>query len=189
MAKKSIVKGANFERYVAEKLSLWASKGQDKYVFHRRSGSGGAKRDKIGSTDFTGDIYADKELGRSLTNIISFELKFYQELTGDVFYLATGKITNKIRSFILQAEDDAKIHNRKFFLILKANLRPSIVITNCGDSIIPFFAYYDICFGEMHTVDKNRQRFSYLAFNFDDLLETDYKRAVNFLTYGNKNKA
>lgn len=177
MAQKSIAKGSAFEREVAKKLSLWVTNGEDKYVFCRRSGSGGAQRDKQGFTNFTGDIFADKAIGKKLTDAISFELKFYKNLDGDVFNLLTGRISKQMQSFIEQAQTDSAIHNRKFFLIVKANNRQAFILTDFVKGLKSLNKKCNISYSVLF-VERNKE---YLIFNFNDLFIIDYCKFVNLI--------
>ena len=123
-------KGSGFEREVAKQLSLWSSNNKDAFIFSRRSGSGGAARDITGSTGSGGDIFADKQAGKWLTNHTVFELKFYQDLKGDLWnYLADGK-GGKLEEFIKQSKSSAKPYNRTWTLIFKCNRYAAFVLTD-----------------------------------------------------------
>lgn len=135
--KNPSAKGSQFERDIAKRFSLWVSNGKDPYIYARRQGSGGQVRDKTGGSLKGGDITCEKAVGEWLTNHISFELKFYKDLTGDLWNHFAGK-NNKIDSFIDQAESDAKIYNKNWMLIMKCNHREIL----CVSDSIPLACWY-----------------------------------------------
>ena len=156
-------KGNSYERDVAKKLSLWVSKGKDPHIFARRSGSGGAFRDKSGSTGITGDIFADKPEGKFFTDKFNIECKFYRDLTNDLWKMVLCK-PNKIYEFIEQAKEEAELHNRRYLLIVKSNRIGEVIFTDnalfagmVGNASL--FPYKD---GE-----------KIYAISFDDLLKTE----------------
>jgi hypothetical protein len=126
---KSHNKGSAFERDVSKLLSNWISNNQDAHIFCRRSGSGGAARDKKGLSGTGGDIYADKGIGEWLTNHTLFELKFYADLKGDLWNFMAGK-NSKIDEFMFQAEESSEPYGRTWTLILKSNRMEILCITN-----------------------------------------------------------
>ena len=123
-------KGGNFERELGAKFSLWWTNGEDKFVFSRRAGSGGAKRDKTGKSDSSGDLTADKPIGAALMNRYSVEAKFYGDLTGQLWNLIAKKPAKQLEDFWKQATDSAKPYNRFSLLILRCNSREPLVITD-----------------------------------------------------------
>lgn len=129
MGKKSSEKGATYERQLAQRISLWWSEGQDKYIFARRSGSGGALRDLSGNSGSGGDIFADKPDGERLMNNFTFEAKFYRDLTPDLWNFMASD-SKKLSDFIDQAEEAAIPLNTAWGLIMKTNRKKEIFMTN-----------------------------------------------------------
>lgn len=130
MGKKSITKGSSFERQIARDLSLWIDP-NDKYIFARRAGSGGAFRDKKGFTGSGGDIFSDKPQGKWLDSLVVIELKFYADLLSNFwgFFGTKGKI---IQDFISQAREASNPYpDRGWLLIMKCNRYEALFITNC----------------------------------------------------------
>ena len=122
-------KGSAFEREIAKSLSLWISNGKDGYIFARRSGSGGAMRDKTGNSGSGGDIFAEKHEGEWFTNHLSLELKFYKDLTKELWRYLANK-PSKIAQFIGQAKGDADVYGKHFLLVAKCNYHDSLAITD-----------------------------------------------------------
>ena len=123
-------KGSAFERDVAKQLSLAVTNGSDAFIFARRSGSGGAGRDKSGASGITGDIFADKPEGNPLTDQVSIECKFYKDLTRGLWNYISGK-PSKVDEFIAQAKEDGDVGKKSWMLIMKCNNMSVIVITDC----------------------------------------------------------
>lgn len=123
-------KGGAWEREFAKRLSLWWTCDKDPHVFARRSGSGGAGRDKSGSSGHAGDIFADKPEGKLFTDEFSVELKFYGDLTGALWALFVHDETKQLRDFWEQARNAAEAYGRGTMLILKTNGRDPIMITD-----------------------------------------------------------
>jgi len=128
---KSSAKGAGFERDVARRLSLWWTDGEDAFVFARRSGSGGAPRDKGGASSAAGDIFADKPEGKILMEHYAFELKFYQDLRTDLWRHLAGE-DSKFSRFEAQASEAAAPYDRRWVMVAKCNRMPELVFTDCA---------------------------------------------------------
>ena len=122
-------KGSSFERSTAKQLSMWVSEDADKWIFSRRSGSGGAARDRMGYTNSGGDIFADKTSGKDLTDHITFELKFYRNLTPELWKFLSDK-KSIFDKFIKQAKESADVYNREWALIFKCNFRETFLLTS-----------------------------------------------------------
>ena len=92
-----MAKGSSFEREVCKRLSLWWTDGQDDSCFWRTSNSGGratARRRRGKKTRaHCGDLCAVDEVGKPLTDLITFELKRgYSRLSiQDLLDLPPGK--------------------------------------------------------------------------------------------------
>ena len=124
------MKGADFERLIARELSLWLSEGDDPYVFSRRPLSGGSVRDKTGKSLSSGDIFADKPLGRCLTDKISFELKTVRDLYLPLWRHLDGSSHKVIRDFIAQSEEAAAPYDRYWAVIMKTLRCKPLFLTN-----------------------------------------------------------
>ena len=126
---KSQDKGSSFERIIARRLSEWVSNGIDSHIFARRSGSGGAPRDKRGFSGAAGDIFADKIIGKWLTDHTSFELKCYGDLLGPFWNTLAGN-TSIFDSFVYQAKESAEPYGRTWSLVFKSSRKEIMVFTN-----------------------------------------------------------
>jgi len=125
-----IAKGSKFERDLAKDLSLWWTRGEDQYVFTRRGGSGGALRDRQGKSSASGDLAADKEVGKHFLNLYSIEAKFYADLSPQFWKLIHGEGAKTLTDFWLQARNAANPYKRHALLILKSNGKKPLCITN-----------------------------------------------------------
>ncbi len=131
-AKPSISKkGSQWERDFAKQLSKWWSDGKDEYIFSRRSGSGGSKRDQNGWSEASGDIHLDKPEGMPLISTFSFECKFIQDFTANYWKAFTGQVDRELLAFWQQTVNSAAPYPlRKLMLVIKTNNRKPICITN-----------------------------------------------------------
>lgn len=123
-------KGSQFERDIAEQLSLWATGGDRGDIFWRSSMSGGRatvarKRGKLLQTQ-TGDLSAIHSLGEPLLNRFYIELKFYRDLN------YTGLITGKgyLVEFWNNTVTEANCYNKHPMLIAKQNRLPAMTFLN-----------------------------------------------------------
>ena len=123
------LKGANFERQIAKRFSLWLSNGEDKFLVMRRPGSGGSFRDKSGATKKGGDITSDNPKVDWFFDKICVELKFYKELQNPLWSYLTGK-SSIIDKFLEQAIEAAKVDNKFWMLIVKTNFKDALLFTN-----------------------------------------------------------
>lgn len=163
-------KGSDFERQVSKALSLWVSENADPFVFARRSGSGGAGRDKAGGTNHGGDIFADKPAGLFLTDATCFELKFYADLTSELWrLLACDK--SQLREFIRQAKESADVYNRSWTLVFKCNRRETLVLST--------FDGFKYLIKDVHTISTGSE-LAYL-FPFERLIETPVEKFREYL--------
>lgn len=125
-----VAKGRRNEAGFAKELSLWWSRGEDDCVFSHRAGSGGRFRDKIGTSSHSGDIQAEKEIGRPFTEKYSIELKSVKDATGDIWSLICHNTTKTLGEFWAQCTEAAEPYSRLSILVIRTNQRPPIVITN-----------------------------------------------------------
>lgn len=123
-------KGTSWEREFGKELSKWWSGGKDPNVFTNRSGSGGRKRDKQGDSGHSGDIYADKIEGLPFTERYSMELKFYGDLSPCLWALFSRESTKQLDEFWEQAVTAAEPYNRFVLLVLRANGRKPLIVTD-----------------------------------------------------------
>jgi len=136
--RKSKEKGAEFERTVCTKLSLWVSDYTREDVFWRSAMSGGRATIKIKKNRgrkfdaHAGDVAATHELGHLLITLFIVECKAWKEMqlghpiTGDGGFLE--KVW--IRTY------DQCSASRQPFLVLKQNYRQIIVVTSMVGSDI-----------------------------------------------------
>jgi len=152
-------KGRQWEVQAAEDLSLWISGGKDSHVFTKRGGSGGARRDKRGFSGCCGDLQSDKPIGDPFLNAYCIELKFYEDLTDELWRFFTGQKTPTLSSFWRQVCKAVKPYKkRKPLLIVKINNRRPICFVG-GDKL---------CANSYHgLLDDDRV----WCFQFDNFLE------------------
>lgn len=136
-------KGRKWESDAAEELSLWISEGKDPHVFTKRGGSGGAGRDKRGFSGCCSDLQSDKTIGDALLNLYCIELKFYEDLTDELWRFFTGQKTPTLSSFWQQVCKAAKPYTkRQPLLIVKINNRRPLCFTTdralCANSYYGF---------------------------------------------------
>jgi hypothetical protein len=134
-------KGANFEREICKRISLWLTNGERDDCLWRSAMSGGratVQMRKGNSIRQCGDIAAVSEEGIAFTNQWYVEIKHYKDLQlGSFFLCGTGNLFNFWRICVREA----KKYNRDPMLIAKQNARPTIVITRpdaLASSTLPF---------------------------------------------------
>ena len=163
-------KGSAFERKIAKALSLWVDP-NDAHIFARRSGSGGARRDKSGDSGHAGDIFADKAAGHELLDFLTFELKFYKDLSGDLWHWLAGE-PSKIWKFIHQAKESAEPYDRYWAVIIKSNRRETLMLTN-------FNGIRKHIFNNIIARDNHKSCITLI--NFDDFIKTDSYKVIDEL--------
>lgn len=123
-------KGAEFERQICKKLSLWVSEGKNEDCYWRSAMSGGrstvahTKGKKLGAQ--AGDISCIHPLGQPTAELFFFEAKFYRDL--ELLGLLKGK--GKLVNFWKEAKKQAKNYGKIPFLIAKQNRIPTFVCLN-----------------------------------------------------------
>lgn len=128
-------KGAEFERFVCKKLSLWITNGRKDDVFWRSAMSGG--RATIGRgrsqkrSNQVGDISAIGKEGIEFLNTFMVECKNYKDLNLASFLF---KHSGKLFEFWEVAKKLAKKHDRIPLLICKQNLIPPFAMTTARGS-------------------------------------------------------
>ena len=175
-------KGSQFERDFAKELGQWTC--ADAYMFARRSGSGGAMRDKDGKSGHTGDIHTDKKWTKKIPNPLdhySVELKFYKSMPNMLAHIFNNKSDAKLDSFMEQAISDAKICNKKPMLAVKRNLLGTIIFipieTYISRAIINLLRTADITAGVYNWEDN-----VFIFVSWDSLKEIPYKEIVRLST-------
>ena len=129
--KSTIVrKGSQWEREFAKQLSLWFTDGKDGFVFERRSGSGGSQRDKNLDSGEAGDIFAVKPEGKLLTDKLVFELKFYRDLTPDLWAILSGERSKRISDWWEKLKKESDLNGKKACLVLRTNRKRPVMLTN-----------------------------------------------------------
>lgn len=127
-------KGANFERDICKKLSLWISKGEREDLFWRSAMSGGratvgAKKGKD-LRHQAGDITAVHPSGHVLTDKFYIECKHYRDLQLDKFVVCG---LGRLAKFWETTREEALQHGRRPMLIAKQNNMPTIVLVEGGN--------------------------------------------------------
>lgn len=125
-------KGAAFERFVSERLSLWVSRRKKRDLFWRSAMSGGrattAKKEGAILEHQAGDICAVHPLGHVLTGQFYIECKFVKDLRLDLFLFGRGALAG----YWDVARREADSYMRKPMLIAKQNRGAVLVILRRG---------------------------------------------------------
>lgn len=126
-------KGADYERSVCQRLSLWVSNMTRTDCFWRAAMSGGRatlKAQRKGGAKFdahAGDISATHELGHCLTNLFDIECKFYKWFNLEaLFFGHRGEILPIWEKLV----EEARGFNKAPLLIAKQNRSGEIVCTD-----------------------------------------------------------
>ena len=123
------LKGAQFERTICRRLSLWVSDFQHKDVFWRSAMSGGRSTlaERAGrhgeATSMAGDLSATHPKGHALLALFTVECKFYKDLHFSQFIFSN---TGPLAVFWKQAKRNCA-KNREPLLILKQNFQRELV--------------------------------------------------------------
>jgi len=130
MGRMSKQKGAAFERWVCQQLSLWVSHGKRRDLFWRSAMSGGratlgARKGQKHRTQ-CGDISAISPEGAALTTVFMVECKCYRSLDLHKMVYGKGRLVKMWRALM---EESAKF-NRDPMLIFKENGRPPMVVVD-----------------------------------------------------------
>lgn len=128
MGAKSKQKGANFERIVCRKLSLWISQNKYSDLFWRSAMSGGRATLALKSGEVAvtgaGDISSVHSLGFVLTEHFSVECKAYKELQ---FRNLIYDKKSGLPDFWVQTRGDATRQGKKPLLVAKRNNMPAVL--------------------------------------------------------------
>ena len=124
-------KGANFERFVCRRLSLWISHGARDDLFWRSAMSGGRATLglKQGRTRVaqTGDVTAIDPLGARFTNLFIVECKHIRDLRFDLLVSRRGGPVVPIWNKLI---NDCRAFKRSPFLVLQQNRTPILIATD-----------------------------------------------------------
>ena len=120
-------KGANFEREICRRLSLWLSDGTQEDALWRSSMSGGRstvafKRGKRMAAQ-AGDISAVHEVGIPLISKFLIECKSYKDLN----FIGLLKSKGKLVEFWKEVKLQANRYGKEPMLIAKQNQQPVII--------------------------------------------------------------
>lgn len=128
-------KGAEFERTVCKKLSMWASGMLREDLFWRSAMSGGratfetrkSREQKGKLSNQAGDVSSISEIGMPLVETFFLEAKHYADLKMDgIVYGATGEL----RAIWEEPLDKAKMYQKIPLVIAKENFRQPLLLTN-----------------------------------------------------------
>lgn len=115
-------KGAEFERKMSKRLSLWWTDGARNDIFWRGKGSGARFTQGTGSRHTSGDMVADDPIGQPLVGWFNFEFKHHRDF--NLFEaIEPPTKTGKVRTFWEQTCNDAEKADKEPILICKRDLR------------------------------------------------------------------
>ncbi|MAF25771.1 hypothetical protein CL634_09395 [bacterium] len=126
----SATKGAEFEREICKKLSMWVSKGKRDDVFWRSAMSGG--RATIGLREGknrdaqSGDISSIHAMGNKFTDHTYVEMKFYKDLQ---LHLLITQQTGNLYSFWNTVLIESRAFKKDPWLVAKQNRQPILLCT------------------------------------------------------------
>lgn len=126
MPRKSIAKGASFERDLCKSLSLWLSDGARKDLFTRNAGSGGAFTNNLARGHLLGmggDVAAAHPVAYEFLQYFFVEAKFWKDLQLESALWGKGELNTIIGKVQKQARDAKRIP----LLITKQNFRPTLL--------------------------------------------------------------
>lgn len=181
MGSHSKQKGAQFERDMCRKLSLWLSGGRRSDLFWRSAMSGGratlAAKKGDDTVQSSGDLTAIDSTSYIFASKFSIECKFYKDF--DFGALIYGRKSG-LPVFWKQCRTDAKAVNKLPFLIAKKNNYPIVLFLDNGGKDYFFGFGADSSISSLLIKAGLRAKFyvdqthaTYL-FLFDDFLETDF---------------
>jgi hypothetical protein len=126
-------KGAQFERDICRRLSLWVSHNKQEDLFWRSAMSGGratvAKRKSITLSSQAGDISAVDKAGHVLTTSFYFELKHVKAIGLDSFII---KNNGPLAGYWHTACKEAAKYNKIPIIIVRQNRFPVLLVTRRG---------------------------------------------------------
>ena len=123
-------KGAQYERDICKKLSLWLTRGEREDIFWRSAMSGGratvGKKQGKDLSAQAGDLTAVHELGNKFINDFFVECKFYKDLEAARIVYGTGP--GILEQFMAKAIEEAHSYQKLPLLIAKQNHKPDLAI-------------------------------------------------------------
>lgn len=126
-------KGADFERHVCRRLSLWVTQGVRDDVFWRAAMSGGRATNRFKRGNVTGhqagDISSVHQAGNQFAEEWFVECKHVKDLRVQSFVLGTG---GALTTFWETAKREARKYNKPPMIIAKQNQYPIIVLVPEG---------------------------------------------------------
>ncbi len=152
-------RGAKWELDWCKELSMWLSRGQDKYWVNRYAGSGGGLAEKQGLTGRSGDVQCLKPEAKWFMDQFSIELKIVKPQRLELGALLQGKST-LWNGFWEQCTKDAAIHQRYPLLVVKTDGIPAWVCGWWNDlgylslmgKHVPFTTWDRVVAGDPHTL-------------------------------------
>lgn len=157
-------KGFNFEREMAKTLSLWITKGRDKYVLWRQGGSGGMastlRKKNIILQDKTGDIVKFKDSKEANLFSKTFFVELKRIKGGDL--LPNSTFYNTIDKFFTKASSECC--GKVILLIIKQDYKDAIVLLHIKEKwrcnglesiILPKINIVGILLKDMLSIDFN----------------------------------
>lgn len=137
-------KGAQFERDICRRLSMWWSGGEADDLFWRSAGSGGlaTRRKKNGQTQKSqhGDIVATDARGADLTDRYTIECKRgYGRCSFLDIIDSKTTATQTITQFIAQAKRECSEGGRqRWLLIIQRDRRKPVIVWERGEGMATF---------------------------------------------------
>ena len=164
--KDSKGKGNSFEREIARELSLWWSKGKNKYVFSRSlsSGAWNTMHRTEGVTAHVGDMESVDHIGRHFTNKVMVETKWYKKEDSFLYEILLSKKI-QILAWWDKCEKEATDTLKIPMLIVKFNYKVPFIL-------FPHYLYNEI-YKKYH--EPNIKSSAIIRVDFDD---TVYKHLV-----------
>lgn len=137
-------KGQPFEREVCKLLSHWYSYGKDDDLFWRTAGSGGrgTVRGRKGkkTRSACGDIYATDEVGKSLTELITFEIKrgYSRDTLWDLLDSPKNGAGQRYSAWMDQAVESAANAGTPYWMIIHKRDKRRIV------AVMPYQLFHQL---------------------------------------------
>lgn len=131
--RRSKAKGANHEREICRKLSLWLSRGERADLFTRNVLSGGLHTRTASGQP--GDVAAAHPVSYDFLQVFHVECKHWSNIQVEALLWSDR---GKLRSVLSKLDSDARKARRIYILIARQNFRPDLVF-------MPHGVAYDIC--------------------------------------------
>jgi hypothetical protein len=128
-------KGAQFERHICKKLSLWWTDGERDDVFWRTSGSGAraTTRGKKGKETFGqhSDVQATDPIGQPLIDLVSIEIKrgYSKHTLSDIIERKPNSKPSSYEQFMNQAQKESlsRQDGSSWMLVVKRDRREAVL--------------------------------------------------------------